>query len=725
MFAYGTDVGYSLLLPAGESDSNWAISSGGDITYLGTAKADNTDIVMTAIAETNTSSTDPATRATATATVTVQFRAGTLASQTISWPTPASWTGGAYRFSQAENVAVPLELGTILPTVSAGGGALTLEVEGSEFFSWTEAGVLSLTTGLDYETAQSQTAILKATAAATSTAREVVSRRAVILTVTDVEGDLVAPVFARDSYAFTLIAGNNGSSNPVDVGIVQASAPEGDITYAITAGNTAGKFAIGSTTGAITYIGTGETADADDFALTIAATATEGTATAMSNVAVSVDVIQATGAPSFDAADAAVNLPSGTDGGTSAYSLGAYTAGQGASYSVDDSLVGSFAVDEAGELTYIGTAADAIVGNSWTVTITATNPLGSDTIEILVTVKAVITIAFTPAAPDWKLPVGQAGPVVLGSLSIGTNSNDVRGLPPVPTLTASGDDAQFVSVRPTADRTFEVSYTGEAATLATSDLAFVLTASTVENGLCLPATGSLDLSVPSVPQTPEFNDADGYVYDIADGYDPPPAEIVGLPTATHAAGESQRWRIITAQTGTRLFAIDAATGAISYTGPDAADRSVAASYSFQLGVVNIDGSKESIEGTQTATVIVSPAYAPPVENGNWNPGSTWTKAADGSWHGTIQTGSANSVSIDIAAGMTGPYAIQTGLTASYDSHSVPSPPTDFSVSQAGSVFTIIGISAGSETLYLLLSDGTTQERLVFHIQVAAAATESV
>ena len=434
------------------------------------------------------------------------------------------------------------------------------------------------------------------------------------------------------------------------------------------------------------------------------------------------DVFEPTGPPAFAADDVAVNLPAKTDGSTTGFSLGVFDAGQGATYTIDSSLAATFAVDASGELTYIGTAADAVVGNSWTVTITGTNSLGTDTIEILVTVKAVVTLAFSPAAPLWKLPVGQTN-VVLGKMTVNSSANDARGLPPVPTLTAGGTDGGDISIRPVAHNEFEVSYTGTATTLTSPDVEFTLDAATSENGLCLPATASIDVSVEAGPVAPVFDD-DSYVYELTDGADPPPDVIVGLPTATHAPGQAQRWRIITAQTGTRLFAIDAATGRLSYTGPDAASRATTPSYMLLLGCVNIEGGKESGESTQEATVNVVSPYAPPTENANWNPGANWAKAADGSWHGTVQTGAANAQTIDITAGTAGPYAIQTGLTAEYGWASVPSPPTDFSVAQSGARFTITGTSTGSETLYLTLSDGTTTERLTFHIQVAAATAES-
>ena len=264
-------------------------------------------------------------------------------------------------------------------------------------------------------------------------------------------------------------------------------------------------------------------------------------------------------------------------------------------------------------------------------------------------------------------------------------------------------------------------YTGEAATLSTSDLEFDLVAASAENGLCLPATATISATVPAVPQTPVFSDP-SYAFTLTDGSDPPPAVVVGLPTATHGPGESQRWRIVTAQMGTRLFAIDASNGTFSYTGPSAAALSVTPLYTLTIGCVNIDGSKESREGTQVFTVAVEEAYAAPVANANWNPGSTWTKNADGSWSGTIRTGAANQVLVDIGVGSSGPWTIMAGRTANYRNQTIPSPPQHYSVTRSDSVFTIRGTSVGSETLYLFMSDGRTEEQLVFHCQIVADTT---
>ena len=72
----------------------------------------------------------------------------------------------------------------------------------------------------------------------------------------------------------------------------------------------------------------------------------------------------------------------------------------------------------------------------------------------LVTVKAVVTLTFDPTSLDWKLPVGTTDEFTLGSVTVNSAVNDERGLPPVPSLTPGGDDAQFIKTQPTAHNAF-------------------------------------------------------------------------------------------------------------------------------------------------------------------------------------------------------------------------------------------------------------------------------
>ncbi len=67
-----------------------------------------------------------------------------------------------------------------------------------------------------------------------------------------------APAFLEQYYFFELAENNDGSATPVSLGTVSATDPDGGtVSYSITDGNTGNKFAI-SSTGAITYTGSGE-----------------------------------------------------------------------------------------------------------------------------------------------------------------------------------------------------------------------------------------------------------------------------------------------------------------------------------------------------------------------------------------------------------------------------------------------------------------------------------
>ena len=73
-----------------------------------------------------------------------------------------------------------------------------------------------------------------------------------------------APAFEASGYAFELEENRDGSGEPVALGQVRASDPEGEaVTYTLTDGDPA-RFAVDPTGGAITYRGRGEDAEATD-----------------------------------------------------------------------------------------------------------------------------------------------------------------------------------------------------------------------------------------------------------------------------------------------------------------------------------------------------------------------------------------------------------------------------------------------------------------------------
>ena len=134
------------------------------------------------------------------------------------------------------------------------------------------------------------------------------------LTVSEAASTNNPPAFGADSYAFDLAENADGSGvdAAIAAGTVSATDPDSSDTveYSITAGNTGSVFAIDSSTGAITYTGSGEdfegftddpnvNDDGPAFAYTLTVQASDGTASA--TVPVTIRVTNVNEAPTVNA----------------------------------------------------------------------------------------------------------------------------------------------------------------------------------------------------------------------------------------------------------------------------------------------------------------------------------------------------------------------------------------------------------------------------------------
>ena len=128
-----------------------------------------------------------------------------------------------------------------------------------------------------------------------------------------------APVFGAASYAFTLEENANGGTTPVVLGTVSATDADSDdtVTYSIQSGNAGSRFAIGSSTGGVTYIGGGENFEgfatpASAFSLTIRAS--DGTANVDITATISVtDIDEPPDKPSAPSASPTANSTTSLD----------------------------------------------------------------------------------------------------------------------------------------------------------------------------------------------------------------------------------------------------------------------------------------------------------------------------------------------------------------------------------------------------------------------------
>ena len=153
-----------------------------------------------------------------------------------------------YDFSVAEDAAMGATVGTVDATDPEGGAvsyALTAGNEAGAFALAAATGALTVAGALDYETADNYNLTMTASDAAGHTATADVA-----ITVTDVA---YAPVFGATSYAWSVA---EDAATGAALGTVSATDPEGGaVSYAVTAGNDAGAFAIDAGTGALTVAG--------------------------------------------------------------------------------------------------------------------------------------------------------------------------------------------------------------------------------------------------------------------------------------------------------------------------------------------------------------------------------------------------------------------------------------------------------------------------------------
>ncbi|MCY3913922.1 MAG: cadherin domain-containing protein [Chloroflexi bacterium] len=188
----------------------------------------------------------------------------------------------SYAFSVAEDAAEDAAVGTVSATARANGAvtyAITAGNDAGDFAIDASSGAIAVDGALDYETTSSYALTVTAShGVSTSTV-------AVAITVTDVAEP---PVFGETSYAFSVA---EDAAEDAAVGTVSATArANGAVSYAITAGNDSGAFAIDASSGAITVDGTLDYETTTSYALTV--TASHGVSTSTIAVAITVtDVV--------------------------------------------------------------------------------------------------------------------------------------------------------------------------------------------------------------------------------------------------------------------------------------------------------------------------------------------------------------------------------------------------------------------------------------------------
>ena len=532
-----------------------------------------------------------------------------LAATTGTCPPPA-FGAESFAFNVPENSSAGTAVGTITATTTGSGPvtyALTAGNDAGAFAIDADTGALTVAGALDHETTPSVSLTVEARAGGSQAATTAT------VTVTDVDE---APVFGAADYAFAVA---EDAATDAAVGAVSAADPEeGALTYAITAGNEAGAFAIDAATGAITVAGALDHETADEYHLTVTARDAQGH-TATADIAVSVtDVVfpPVFVEPSYAwsvAEDAAPGTAVGTaratdpEGGAVSYAL---TAGNAA---------GRFAIDAStGALTVAG-ALDHETTPSLSLTVQAGSGGGTATATVPVTV-AVTNVDEAPAfgAADYAFSVAEdaAAGAAVGTVS----ATDPEGGAVSYALTA-GNAAGAFAIAPTSGA---LTVAGALDAETTASYSLTVAARDAAGGT---ASATVTITVASVDEAPAFG-AQAYSFSVAE--DAALDAAVGAVTATDPEGGALTYAL-TAGNDAGAFALNAASGALTIAG--ALDYETTTSY--RLTVTATDAADQA--ASVAVTITVTDAAFPPVFA---SPGYAWSVAEDAAAGAAVGTVSA-------------------------------------------------------------------------------------
>ena len=396
-----------------------------------------------------------------------------------------------------------------------------------------------------------------------------------------------APVFGDETYAFSLA---EDAATDADVGTITATITGGPpVTYAITAGNTAGAFAIDAASGELTVAKALDYETTASYALTVTASYGASTATA----AVAITVTNVVEPPVFGAAsyaftvaeDAGISTTIGTvaatdpEGGTVIYYD--ITAGD------DDSL---FAVDVLAGRLVVAVPLDYESTASHTLTVRASTP---DDAETTVTVTVTVTdVAEPPVFGAESYAFSVAGDAALEA-DVGTVTATVRANGAVSYSISAGDENGAFTID---DATGELTVAAALDYATTASYALTVTAS---HGV---STTTVPVAITITAPTPVFDEA-SYAFGVADD------AVVGTAVGTVAAsvvGSSAIAHTITAGNTGDAFAIAQASGQLTVAAALDADTVSTYTLTVQASV----GSGDDVK-TATTTVTLTVQGAPP------------------------------------------------------------------------------------------------------------------
>ena len=318
--------------------------------------------------------------------------------------------------------------------------------------------------------------------------------------------------------------------------------------------------------------------------------------TAEATATVTVTVTDANDAPVFAASEYAFDLNENADGSTTAVALGMVSAtdedaGATQTYSItagnDDGL---FAIDAAsGAVTYVGTGENyrsLATGAAHTLTVSVSDGTASAEATVGVTILNVNEApTFGEASYAFDLGENQDGStdaVAVGKVS----ATDPDEGDPIAYSITSGNDAGLFAI----DHYGNITYTGAGEDAESETTSYELMVNASDGGASSDVMVAVTVAGAD-DNTPEFMFDEGttfYTFTLAENTDgSETAAEVGSVSATDADGDAVTYSIVDGNDD-ELFAIDPATGAITYVGAGENFESATKSYTLTVQAADAD-----------------------------------------------------------------------------------------------------------------------------------------
>ena len=535
-------------------------------------------------------------------TLTVEARDGNGGTATASVVITGTQANGSptfdtasYAFSTPEDTATGGSVGIVSASDPDEGQSVAYFIsagnDAGKFSINAGTGEVAVASALDHERAASYTLTVQASDGNGGT-----DTATMVVTVTKVNSP---PVFGSGTYAFPV--SESAAAGDVVGSVAATDSDAGDeLSYTITAGNAAGKFAMGSADGQVTVAGALDHTTAASHTLTVQAhDGNGGRATA----SVVITVTQVNESPTFDTASYAFTIPedAATGGSVGAVSASDPDEGQSVAYSISaGNDAGKFSINAGTGQISVASALDHETASSYTLTVLASDGNGgTDTATVVVTVTKVNS---SPefGSGTYAFTVSESAPAggVVGSVAA-TDSD-------------AGDELSYAITAGNAAGKFAMGSADGQVTVAgaldhTTAASHTLTVQ-AHDGNGGRATATVVVTVTQANESPTFDTAS---YAFSTPEDAAAGGSVGIVSASDPdEGQSVAYSI-TAGNDAGKFSINAGTGQISVA--SALDHETASSYT--LTVLASDGNGGT--ATATVTITVTDANEAPV----FDPGS--------------------------------------------------------------------------------------------------------